>query len=116
MVNAMEIYDQRRHKRLSKRFHATLHKRVSDVPDELVKGDTLELSQGGAFIKTAGWHLFKPNELTEITFILPPDFTGRDTAIGLQGSAIVRRIDRLREGIAVEFVNELRNFMPIAVC
>lgn len=76
----------------------------------------MDFLRGTPFIKTEGWHFFEPDELIELTFFLPPDFTGKDTPIGLQGSAIVRRVDRLREGIAAEFINELRQFRPIAVC
>jgi hypothetical protein len=68
----------------------------------------VDLSQGGVFIKTENWRFFKPKESTNLTFFLPPDFTGQDTAIGLQDSAIVRRVDQLREGIAVEFIEEFR--------
>ena len=72
----------------------------------------MDLSQGGAFIKTEDWRFYKPNESMDLTFLLPPDFTGQETTIGLHGSAIVRRVERLREGIAVEFINELRQFRP----
>ncbi len=109
----MEIRDQRRHTRLDKNFQVTLHKRVHDNLDLSPKGNTLNLSQGGAFIKTGGWHLFESGELTELTFFLPPDFTGMDTPIWLQGDAIITRIDREREGIAVEFVMTFKEFERI---
>ena len=80
--------------------------------DVLLEGTTEDLSQGGAFIKIEDYRYFNPNESTGLTLFLPPDFTGQDTAIGLQGSAIVRRVDRLREGIAVEFIDEFRQFRP----
>jgi hypothetical protein len=112
----MGIRDQRRHTRLKKNFQVTFQKRVPGNLDLLLRGKTLDLSRGGFFIETEGWHLFKPNEVTELTLFLPPDFTDKDTLIGLQGSAIIRRVDRLREGISVEFINELRQFRPIAVC
>jgi hypothetical protein len=112
----MEIRDQRRHPRLKKNFEVTLHKGIPGKQDLLLKGNTLDLSQGGAFIKTEGWHLLESAELTELTFIFPTYFTGKDTSSGLQGAAIVRRVDRLREGVAVEFIQELRQFRPIAVC
>jgi hypothetical protein len=76
----------------------------------------LDLSQSGAFIKTENWPFFKPNELTELTIFLPPDFTGMGARIGLRGSAIVRKVDRLREGIAVEFINELKQFRAVSMC
>lgn len=112
----MRIRDQRRRPRVRKNFQVTLHKRVAGIPDGLLGGTTLDLSQSGAFIKTENWHFFKPNELTELTIFLPPDFTDMDAPIGLRGSAIVRKVDRLREGIAVEFINELKQFRPITMC
>ena len=111
----MRICDQRRHRRLRKNFQVALHKRVPGISDVLLEGNTLDLSRGDAFIKTEGWHFFKPGELTEITFFLPPDFTGRDTPLGLRGSAIVIRVDPVRQAIAVEFINEFRQFTPITV-
>lgn len=112
----MRMHDQRRHPRVTKNFQVTLHKRVPGIPDRLVVGNTLDLSESGAFIKTEDWHFFKPNELTELTIFLPPDFTGMDAPIALRGSAVVRKVDRLREGIAVEFVNKLKRFRPISMC
>lgn len=112
----MRIHNQRRHRRVTENFQVTLYKRVPGIPDRLLAGNTLDLSEGGAFIKTEDWHFFKPNELTEVTIFLPPDFTGMDAPLGLRGSVIVRRVDRLRGGIAVEFINELRHFRPITMC
>jgi hypothetical protein len=112
----MGICDQRRHIRLKKNFQVTLHKRVPGKPNLLLKGNTLDLSRGGSFIETEDWHLFKANETTDLTFFFPKGFSGKDKPIGLQGSAIVRRVDKLREGIALEFINELRYFKHIAVC
>jgi hypothetical protein len=112
----MRIHDQRRRPRVRKNFQVTLHKRVPGIPDGLLGGNTLDLSDSGAFIKTENWHFFKPNELTELTIFLPPDFTGVDAPIGLRGSATVKRVDRLREGIAVEFIIEFKLFRPISLC
>ena len=110
------ICDQRTHIRLKKNFQVTLHKRVPGYLDLLLKGNTLDLSRDGSFIKTEDWHLFKPNEVTELTFFFPTGFSGKDAPIGLQGSAIVKRVDKVREGIAVEFINELGDFKQISVC
>ena len=112
----MEIRDQRRHPRVKKNFQVTLHKRVPGGRVFLLKGNTLDLSQGGAFIETKGRSLFESGELTGLTFFMPPDFTGMDTPIRLQGEGIVTRVDREKEGIAVEFIQELRQFRPITVC
>ena len=112
----LKMSDQRRHTRLKKNFQVTLGKKVPGILDVSLEGHTLNLSQDGAFIKTDGWHFFEHNDLTDLIFFLPADFTGRDNPMGLQGSAIVRRVDRLREGIAVEFTKTLRKFILIAMC
>ena len=106
----MAIRDQRRHPRLKKNFQVTLHKRVPGNQDLLLQGNTLDLSQGGAFIKTEGWHLLDSGELTELTVFLPPDFTGVDTPIRLQGDGIITRIDREKESIAVKFIKTFKEF------
>ena len=112
----IRMHDQRRHTRVRKNFQVTLHKKDPGNPDVFLEGNTLDLSQGGAFIKTEGWHSFQPGELVELTFFFPPDFSGKDAPTGLQGSGIVIRVDRLREGIAVEFINDLRHFKQITAC
>ena len=113
MREIMRICEQRRHTRLRKNFQVTLRMRIPGILDVLLEGNTLDLSQGGAFIKAQGWHFFEPNEVTELIFFLPPDFTGMDTPTGLQGDAVITRIDRENEGIAVEFIKTFREFERI---
>ena len=115
LQETMEIRDQRRCPRVRANFQVTLHKRVPGIPG-LLGGNTLDLSESGAFIKTENWQLFKPDEVTELTIFLPPDFTGMPTPLGLRGSAIVRKVDSFREGIAVEFIEKLKHFRPISMC
>jgi len=50
-----------------------------------------------------------------ITFLLPPEFTGQDGAIGLQGEAVVTRVDSMREGVGIEFVRSFRQFEQVSV-
>jgi len=50
-----------------------------------------------------------------LTFFLPPDFTGQRKIIGLQGDAVITRIDQENKGIAVEFIKALREFERINV-
>jgi hypothetical protein len=111
----MSLHDQRGRPRVEKNLQVTLSKRVPGNADRLLKGNTLDVSQSGAFIKTEKWRLFELNELMELTIFFPTDFTGLDAPIGLQGCAVVRKVDRLREGIAVEFIDELRHFRPITI-
>jgi hypothetical protein len=109
----MGIHNQRRHPRLKKNFQVTLHKRVPRNLDFLLKGNTFDLSQGGAFIKTKGWYLFESGELTGLIFFLPPDFTSMDTPLRLEGDAVITRIDREKEGVAVEFIKTFKQFKRI---
>jgi hypothetical protein len=50
-----------------------------------------------------------------ITFLLPPEFTGQDRAIGLQGEAVVARVDPMRQGVGIEFVRSFRQFEQVSV-
>jgi hypothetical protein len=52
------------------------------------------------------------SRLTRRQFLLfsPPDFTGQNKTIVLQGDAVITRIDQENEGVAVEFINALRGF------
>ncbi|MBW1981625.1 MAG: PilZ domain-containing protein [Deltaproteobacteria bacterium] len=107
----MRICTQRRHKRLWKNFQVKLRKRIPGTAvDVWLEGNTLNLSQSGACIRTNSWPSFKVEEFTQLTFLLPPDFTGKDAPVELHGSAIVKRVDSARKSIAVEFINELREF------
>jgi len=47
---------------------------------------------------------------TEIMFFLPPEFTGQNDTLILKGRGTVRRVDRDRWGIAIEFPKELKTF------
>jgi hypothetical protein len=108
-----KIRDQRKHPRVKRKFKVTLHKRVPGGRVFLLKGNTLDLSQGGAFIETKGRSLFESGELTRLTLFMPPDFTGMDTPIRLRGDGIVTRVDREKEGIAVKFIKTFKEFERI---
>jgi hypothetical protein len=43
---------------------------------------------------------------------LPPEFTGQNNTLVLTGPALVKRIEKERQGVAVEFLRELRTFQP----
>jgi hypothetical protein len=78
-----------------------------------VEGQTEDLSQGGAFVRTADWRSFRVNDQTVVTLYLPPAFSGQDATIGLRGAATVTRIDEKNEGVALEFVRSVRQFERI---
>ena len=96
--------------RLKRIFRAKLARDGSRLT---VEGNTENVSQSGAFIKTKDWHSFKPNDKTTVTVYLPPIFSGQDETIGLQGSAIITRVDEENEGVAVEFLQNFKQFERI---
>jgi len=109
--NFMESLERRKDKRLSLHFPAMFHSRTKlDFP---IEGVTENLSQGGAFIKTMNWEAFKINGRAIVTLLLPPIFSGHDETIGLQGKAVVTRIDQANEGIGLQFMNSFKQFHRI---
>ncbi len=106
----MTTRDKRKHVRIKKFFKTRLSKPGTSQP---VEGRTENVSQGGAFIKTKDWRSFKTNDKTTITVYLPPLFTGQDSTIGLQGSAVVTRIEEEDEGVAVQFLQNFKQFERI---
>lgn len=78
-----------------------------------IEGITTNLSQGGAFIKSNNRHSCQAGALVVLTFFLPPDLNGHNETIGLQGDAVITRIDQENEGIAVEFTKAFKEFERI---
>jgi len=68
------------------------------------------MSQMGAFIRTEDCSSFQVKDEAIVTCFLPPDFTGQDEFIGLQGKATIRRLDPVNKCVAVEFVRSFRQF------
>ena len=106
----MNNQEKRKHMRIKKLFRTKLSKEGMSQPAE---GNTVNVSQGGAYIKTKDWHSFKPNDKTTITVYLPPFFSGQDGTIGLQGSGIITRVDEEDEGVAVQFLQNFKQFERI---
>lgn len=107
----MEARERRRSTRLHRQFAAHIRCHTGVLAD----GESENLSQGGALIRTEGWDLFNPRDEILITFLLPPEFTGQDRAIGLQGEAVVTRVDSVRQGVGIEFVRSFRQFEQVTV-
>ena len=106
----MNNHEKRKHMRIKQIFRAELSK---DGMSQPVEGNTVNVSQGGAYIKTKDWHSFKPNDKTTITVYLPPIFSGQEGIIGLQGPAIINRVDEDDEGVAVQFLQNFKQFERI---
>ncbi|MGD8705057.1 MAG: PilZ domain-containing protein [Syntrophobacterales bacterium] len=106
----MEISEHRKNIRVRRKFPVRLFIEESNF---FIEGISTNLSQGGAFIKSKNQHSCQAGALAFLTFFLPPDFTGQNETIGLQGDAVITRIDQENKGIAVEFVKALRGFERI---
>ena len=108
----MKAFDQRKTPRIPQRFQVKFLKQGFDLT---LEGVTANVSQKGAFIKTHHWRSLHAGDPAVFTIFLPPDFTGQDKIVGLQGAAVVTRIDQENEGFGVEFVKSLKQFEPVKV-
>lgn len=106
----MEVREHRKNIRVRRKFQVRL---LMEDLNPSIEGITTNLSQGGAFIKSKNRHSCQAGALAFLTFFLPPDFTGQNKTIGLQGDAVITRIDQENKGIAVEFINALRGIERI---
>jgi hypothetical protein len=107
----METRDRRRNTRLHRQF--VVH--VRSLTGSEAEGESDNVSQVGAFVKTERWGGFKARDEVVITFCLPPDFTGQDKPIGLRGEAIVTRIDPAHQGVGLEFARSFRQFEQVSL-
>lgn len=107
----MRTFDQRKSPRIRQNFRVKFFRQGVDYT---LEGMTVNLSQKGAFIRTKDYRSFQTGEPGEFTFFLPPDFTGQDKIVGLQGNAVITRIDQDNEGIGVEFIKSLKQFERVA--
>ena len=101
--------ERRKYRRLSRNYKTRVTiKRTSKE----VEGITDNLSQGGAYIFTPSWSSLQENDQMTMNLLLPPEMTGQPDTITLTGPAKVKRVDKDREGIAIEFLKELKAFEP----
>ena len=108
----MKASDRRKYPRLNQSFQVQLAKVGLD---SFVEGSSVNLSQGGAFIHIARWESFRAKDPTRIAFLLPPEFTGQNKTIRLQGRAIITRVDKKKKGIGVKFTKSLKQFVPVVL-
>lgn len=102
-----EPIERRYHKRLHVRFSAEL---CTAGSDSRIEGVIRNLSQGGALIKTRGWHRLQLHEQAFVTVFIPPTFSGQNATFGLEGTAVVTRLDRTNQSVAVQFAKPFKNF------
>ncbi len=107
-----KISDRRTHIRLSHQFTAKLSKIGLKVP---IAGTTHNVSQGGAFIETESWRHVQEGDRALVTFFLPPDFSGQDKTIGLQGTAVIARVDKKNQGLGIRFAKGFKHLEPVKV-
>jgi hypothetical protein len=108
----MDAPDRRKYPRLRQSFPVELCRQGSRSP---LEGTSVDLSQGGAFIKLKQLGALKVKDAAVISFSLPPDYTGQKKTIRLQGGAVITRVDRENKGIGVEFTRNLKQFEPVEV-
>ncbi len=105
----MESFDRRKYARILCQFKTKI--RLSRLSEE-IDGVTQNLSQGGAFVSSPSWPTLEKNDQAELRLFLPPDFTGQTQTLTLTGPGVLRRIEKDKEGVAVEFLRELKTFEP----
>lgn len=108
----MCAFYQRKNVRVRRYFSVSL---CNEDLNLRVRGITANLSQDGALIRVETSHSLRAGIPVMLTFFLPPEFTGQNKSIGLQGEAVISRIDEASAGIAVEFCKALRQFERVDV-
>jgi len=106
----MTSRERRKHVRIERQFEARLFNAKVRYETE---GVTENISQGGVYVKTRDWRSFRTGDQAIVTLFLPPSFTDRDKIFGLRGNAIVRRVDKQNEGVALEFSRDFQEFEKV---
>ncbi len=105
---ALEFLGERRnYSRLLRNFQARVN---IDRTSTEVSGVTENISQGGMFFSTQAWDVFKENDQITIHVLLPPEMTGQPAPLILKGQGVVTRIEKEKQGVALEFSRKLRSF------
>jgi hypothetical protein len=107
----METFDHRENRRIRRNFPVKLLMKGTD--NISIEGMTVNLNQSGAFIKVNKRLSFQAHAAAVLTFFLPPDFTGQNKTIVLQGDAVITRVDEENKGMEVEFIKTFREFERI---
>jgi hypothetical protein len=100
-------FDRRSDKRLLKTFKMTI--KVAGTAAQ-IDGVTENLSQGGAFVSSQAFPSLQENEKAIVQLFIPPEMTGQESTLILNGSAVVKRIEKEKCGIALQFQKVLRAF------
>jgi len=103
----IKFSNDRKHERLNLNFQATLNR---EGLDSSIEGVTRNVSQEGGLIATKEWHPLKLHDMVLVTIFIPPTFSGQDVTIGLQGKAVVARLDLANCEVALQFAKGLKQF------
>ena len=106
----METPDRRKYPRLRQSFQVHL---LRGGLGHALEGTSVNVSQGGAFIKIKQWRSFRVSDQAIVAFSLPAEYTGQSKNIRLQGEAVITRVDQKNKGIGVEFTRSFKQFEPV---
>jgi len=104
------LHDRRAHVRISSKFGARISKPGWFRPAE---GVTENISQRGTFARTEDWRAFGVKDQAIVTILLPASFSGQEVPVGLQGKAVVTRVDHQKGGVALRFESDFKVFKPV---
>ena len=105
---AVELFEEKRqHVRLLRQFQVIIS--LPRLSTE-VSGETENLSRVGTLVSLPAYSSFNPGDTVSIQLFLPPEMTGQRDTLLLIGPAVVKRIDRESQSIALQFSRELRTF------
>ena len=110
MKSAKKVPERRKYPRREQSFRVQVFKHGLDYAYE---GTSLNVSQRGAFIEIKKWRSFKVHEQAVIAFFLPPEYTGQNKIIQLQGETVITRVDQKNQGIGVNFTRNFKQFEPV---
>ena len=106
----MEAPDRRKYPRLRQSFQVHLFRGEFG---HALEGTSVNVSQGGAFIKIKQWRSFRVSDQAIVALSLPAEYTGQSKNIRLQGGAVIIRVDQKKKGIGVEFTRSFKQFEPV---
>ena len=104
------VHERRAHLRIGSTFSARISKPGWFRP---VEGVTENISQRGTFVRTEDWHAFGVKDQAIVAILVPASFSGQEKTVGLQGKAVVTRVDHQKGGLALRFDRDLRAFEPL---
>ena len=106
----MEAPDRRKYPRLRQSFQVHLFR---GGLGHALEGTSINVSQGGAFIKMKQWRSFRVSDQAIVAFSLPAEYTGQSKNILLRGGAVITRVDQKNKEIGVEFTRNFKQFEPV---